>query len=195
MSSVRWLLLAVLVACSSSAFARQSDRNQPMDINAGRTVGSLDDSIPTVMSGNVTIDQGSLHAEAARAEIQTSNGEIERVVLTGSPATLQQQMDDGTRMSAVASKIDYNVTTDTVVFTGKVNIKQPRGTLSGERVVYNMTSGQVTSGGEGNGRVKMRIMPKTTGSKPPAADSGAKPAQAQPDESDGSDADSPVEGG
>ncbi|MGY0799172.1 lipopolysaccharide transport periplasmic protein LptA [Lysobacter sp. A286] len=195
MSSAPWLLLAMLVACGSSAFARQSDRNQPMDINAGKQVGSLDDSIPTVLSGNVTIDQGSLHAEATRAEIHTSNGDIARVVLTGSPATLEQQMDDGTRMTAVASKIDYNVTTDNVVFTGNVDIKQPRGTLSGERVVYNMTSGQVTSGGEGNGRVKMRIMPKTTGSKQPAADSGATPAQAQPVESDGSDADSPVEGG
>jgi len=31
-----------------------------------------------------------------------------------------------------------------VVFSGKVAIQQPRGTLNGERVVYNMRSGQVT---------------------------------------------------
>src|SRR5690606_17192047 len=101
--------------------ARKSDRNQPMDINAGKQVGSLDDSTPTVLSGNVTIDQGSLHAEAARAEIRTSGGDISRVLLTGSPASLKQQMDDGSQMTAVASTIDYNIGTDTVVFTGKVS--------------------------------------------------------------------------
>lgn len=153
-------LVAFAVLASPLAQAKKSDRGQPMDVSAGNAVGSLDDSTPTILSGGVVIDQGSLHAESSRAEVHSRGGEISQVVLTGSPAKLSQQMDDGSRMNAVASKIDYNVISDTVVFTGKVNIKQPRGTLSGERVVYNMTTGQVTSGGEGNGRVNMRIMPK-----------------------------------
>jgi lipopolysaccharide export system protein LptA len=175
-NAARWLLVvAIAVASSTPAMARKSDRNQPMDINSGKQEGSLDDKTPTILSGGVVIDQGSLHAEASRAEIRSRGGDISQVVLTGSPASLEQQMDDGSRMSAVASKIDYNIATDTVVFTGKVSIKQPRGTLSGERVVYNMTTGQVTSGGEGNGRVQMRIMPKN------AAQAPAKPAPAKPD--------------
>jgi lipopolysaccharide export system protein LptA len=44
-----------------------------------------------------------------------------------------------------------------------VSIEQPRGTMSGERVVYNLKTGQVNSGGEGAGRVKMRIQPKSQG--------------------------------
>ena len=63
-----------------------------------------------------------------------------------------------------------------------VDIQQPRGSLAGERVVYNMSTGQVTSGGQGNGRVKMRILPKT----------GAG-AETPPD--DAADADNPAEGG
>lgn len=168
-----WLLIAFSIAASPLALARKSDRNQPMDIDAGKQEGSLDDRTPTILSGGVTIDQGTLNAQASRAEITVSGGEPSRVVMTGSPASLKQQMDDGTQMSAVASKIDYNVATDTVVFTGGVNIKQPRGTLSGERVVYDMNTGQVTSGGEGNGRVKMRIMPKN------AAPASATPAGSQ----------------
>lgn len=178
-----WMLVAVAMAASPLAMARKSDRNKPMDINAGKQVGSLDDATPTVLSGGVTIDQGTLHAEASRAEISTRGGEISRVVFNGGPARLKQQLDDGTPMNAVANKIDYNVNNETVVFTGNVSIKQPRGTLSGERVVYNMASGQVTSGGEGNGRVSMRIMPKN-------ADGDAKPAEPDNDES----TDSPAEG-
>lgn len=174
-----WLLIAFFVVASPSAPARKSDRNQPMDIESGKQEGSLDDRTPTILSGGVTIDQGTLHAEASRAEIRSRGGDISQVVMTGSPASLRQQMDDGSHMSAVASKIDYNVATDTVVFTGAVSIKQPRGTLSGERVIYDMTTGQVTSGGEGNGRVKMRIMPKNA-APAPAADKTAPARQPQP---------------
>ena len=180
-----WMLVAIAIVASPLAMARKSDRNKPMDINAGKQVGSLDDATPTVLSGGVTIDQGTLHAEASRAEISTRGGEISRVVFNGSPARLKQQLDDGTPMNAVANKIDYNVNNETVVFTGSVNIKQPRGTLSGERVVYNMASGQVTSGGEGNGRVNMRIMPKNAD-----ADADEKPAEPADN-----DAEPPAEGG
>ena len=187
-----WMLVAVAMVASPLALARKSDRNKPMDVNAGKQVGSLDDATPTVLSGGVTIDQGTLHAEASRAEISTRGGDISRVVFNGSPARLKQQLDDGTSMNAVANKIDYNVNNETVVFTGSVSIKQPRGTLSGERVVYNMASGQVTSGGEGNGRVNMRIMPKNAGAGADA-DADAKPTE--PAEPVDNDADSPAEGG
>jgi lipopolysaccharide export system protein LptA len=163
-----WLLAAVALLASPLALAKRSDRDQPMDVTAGKQEGSLDEASPTVLSGGVTIDQGSLHAEASRAEISTRGGEIARVVLSGGPARLNQQLDDGSPMSAVADKVDYNPNTEMVVFTGNVTIKQPRGSLSGERVVYNMANGQVTSGGEGAGRVRMRILPKTGGSAAPA---------------------------
>lgn len=198
--AARWLLVALVVACSPLALARKSDRNQPMDITAGKQQGSLDDATPTVLSGGVTIDQGSLHAESGRAEISTRGGDIARVLFVGSPARLQQLLDDGSPMNAVANRIDYNVNNETVVFTGDVTIKQPRGTLSGERVVYDMASGQVTSGGEGAGRVKMRILPKDSGgaddtedTEPaePPADNAEDSSGNTPQQSD----DTPAEGG
>ncbi|MDQ3286866.1 MAG: lipopolysaccharide transport periplasmic protein LptA [Pseudomonadota bacterium] len=163
LSSAPYLaLLATLAvfAVIPDASARSSDRNQPMDIGAGKQQGSFDESTPTILSGGVTITQGTLDVAAARAVINSRAGAIARVVLTGGPARLKQQLDDGTPMNAAASTIDYNLVTEVVTFTGNVRIQQPRGTLSGERVVYNMATGEVTSGGEGGGRVQMRIMPK-----------------------------------
>jgi lipopolysaccharide export system protein LptA len=171
-SVAAWLVAALALVCAPEALARSSDRNKAMDITAGQQQGSLDDHTPTILSGGVTIDQGTLSVEAGRAEITSRGGEIARVVFSGSPAKLKQQLDDGTPMSAVASKVDYDVSREVVVFTGNVSIQQPRGTLSGERVVYNMRTGQVTSGGEGAGRVKMRINPKD-------------PAPAKPDNAEG----------
>ena len=165
-ASLLAILLATVCAMPTAALARSSDRSKPMDIDAGASDYSLDDSRPTVLTGGVVITQGTLAINASRAEITQRNGEPVRALLTGGPVKLNQQLDDGTPMSALANRIDYDLKTEIVVFTGNVNIQQPRGTLSGERVVYNMRSGQVTSGGPGNGRVKMRIQPKNAAASP-----------------------------
>ncbi|HEY0662419.1 MAG TPA: lipopolysaccharide transport periplasmic protein LptA [Lysobacter sp.] len=169
-SSIAAVVAAFVLTVSPSAWAKSSDRSQPMDIDAGRTSGTLDDRQPTVLSGGVKITQGSLAIDAANATITTRGGDPVRAVLTGGPVKLKQQLDDGTPMNATANRVDYDLTTEIVIFSSDVNIQQPRGTMSGQRVVYNMKTGQVTSGGDGNGRVKMRINPRSAA---PAAKSSA----------------------
>lgn len=153
-------LLLVLAAAPLTVQARSSDRGKPMEISADATDYVLDDRRPTVLSGNVSITQGTLDIRSSRAEITQRGGEPTRAVLTGGPVKLNQQLDDGTPMSATANRVDYDLTTEVVVFTGNVDIQQPRGSLSGDRVVYNMRTGQVQSGGKGAGRVRMRILPR-----------------------------------
>ncbi|HEY1142012.1 MAG TPA: lipopolysaccharide transport periplasmic protein LptA, partial [Lysobacter sp.] len=151
---------------SPGVWARSSDRSQPMDIEAGSTSGSLDDRQPTVLSNGVTINQGSLQIQASTATITTRGGDPVRAVLTGGPVKLQQQLDDGTPMNATAGKVDYDLTTEIVIFTEKVNIQQPRGSLSGPRVVYNMKTGMVNSSSDSSGRVKMTIQPRQAAPAP-----------------------------
>ncbi|MCA1715105.1 MAG: lipopolysaccharide transport periplasmic protein LptA [Gammaproteobacteria bacterium] len=154
------MLAIVALACAGTAAARSSDRNQPMDIDAGSQSGTFEANSVNVLSGGVHITQGTLDIRSARAEISLAGGDPSRALLTGSPVVLTQQMDDGTPMTAHASKVDYNLQTEIVVFTGNVQIQQPRGTMSGQRVVYNLRTGRVDSGGAGAGRVKMRILPR-----------------------------------
>jgi lipopolysaccharide export system protein LptA len=157
---------STLLLLSPGAWAKSSDRGQPMDIEAGSTSGSLDDRQPTVLSNGVTINQGSLQIEASTATITTRGGDPVRAVLTGGPVKLKQQLDDGTPMNATAGKVDYDLTTEVVIFTDKVNIQQPRGTLSGPRVVYNMKSGMVNSSSDSSGRVRMTIQPRQSAPAP-----------------------------
>jgi lipopolysaccharide export system protein LptA len=131
-----------------------------MDAESDQNSCVLSDTGQCVMTGNVHIIQGSLNITAGKAVIYRAGGDISRAVLTGSPAVLKQQMDDGTPMTAQASNVDYNLQNEVVVFTGNVELQQPRGTMNGERVVYNLKTGAIDSGGAGSGRVKMRIMPK-----------------------------------
>ena len=171
------LVLALLAtAFTAGANARTSDRNQPMDIEASHQVCGFGANDTCTLTGNVTIVQGSLNVVAAKAVIEQSGGEPSRALLSGG-VTLRQAMDDGNQINAKSSNVDYNLKTEVVVFTGNVEIIQQRGSLNGQRVVYNMKTGQVESGGNGNGRVKMRILPKSAqGASAQAAPKPAAPA-------------------
>ena len=158
------LLAFALAVPAASVQARGNDRQQPMDAESQRNTCTL----------GVRIKQGSLDISAAKATIFRAGGDISRALLNGSPVVLKQQMDDGTPMTAHASNVDYNLNTEVVIFTGNVEIQQPRGTMNGQRVVYNLKTGSVDSGGEGNGRVKMRILPRTAPA--PAPTPATKPA-------------------
>jgi lipopolysaccharide export system protein LptA len=157
------MLLAALAAAFpvASVLARSSDRQKPMDIEAGRQSGTLTGDSVNQLSGGVHITQGSLDITSSAATITLAGGDPTRAVFTGGPVALKQELDDGTPMSARADNVDYNLKTEIVVFTGNVSITNPRGSLSGQRVVYNLKTGNVESGGEGAGKVKVRILPKS----------------------------------
>jgi lipopolysaccharide export system protein LptA len=148
------------------AVARSSDRNQPMTLDADASDCNLADANGKCrFTGNVVIEQGTLHIQAASAEIYRSNGEPSRVVLTGRQAQLRQQMDDGTPMNARADSMDYNIANETIVLSGSYQVESPRGTNAGQRMTYNMASGNMSSGGDGS-RVRTVLQPKA---KPAAA--------------------------
>ena len=156
------IALAAALA-TSPAWAKSSDRNQPMDLTSNTQDCMLaDDGGPCVFSGNVHIVQGTLDVRAAKADVRRGGGDIRRVILTGAPVRLKQDLDGGGSIDATANNVDYDLQTETVVFTGNVEINQPgRGTMGGGRIVYNMATGRVQGGGgEDGGQIRTRILPK-----------------------------------
>lgn len=161
LTAAKLLPLAALLAglAPLALQAKGSDRNAPMDIDAGHTDALLTDDGDTVLSGGVNITQGTLNVASDKATIYRKAGEITQVVLTGAPATLSQVNDNGEPMHATASQIVYTLSSDLIVLSGNVVIEQTRGTLRGETIKYDLKSGRLDGGGDGS-RVKMRIMPK-----------------------------------
>ena len=152
--------LLALALAAGPALARSTDRQQPMDIDANNIDALLSDDSVSTLQGGVRIRQGSLEVDADRAEIHRKAGEIDRIVLTGSPARLRQVSDQGEPMDASAARIVYTISSEVMVLSGNVVITQPRGNLRGETVKYDITTGRLDGGGDGQ-RVSMRIMPKT----------------------------------
>ena len=161
-ASLTTLIALAAALAAPHAWAKSSDRNQPMDLTSDTQDCMLaDDGGPCVFAGNVRIVQGTLDVRAGKADVRRGGGDIQRVVLTGSPVRLKQQLDDGGTIDASASTVDYDLQTETVVFTGNAEINQPgRGTMAGGRIVYNMATGRVQGGGQDGGQIRTRILPK-----------------------------------
>lgn len=209
------LCAALCLLAPAVAAALSTDRQQPMDIKADYSkIVQGSDKTPgtTFLRGNVQVLQGSMKAHGAEATIyqHPSNardakgndisGEVQRIVLVGKQAHIEQQQDNGTGlMTADADKIDYNNDTSIAVLTGNVTVvQQGRGTFHGAQMTYNTNTGEMESGDSAPGnRVHMVIQPKAKpAAKPdaPAADKPAakpadapaadKPADAQPKKAD-----------
>ena len=157
--AVSLTLLAASLSLSPIAYGKSTDRNQPMDVQADNTDAIMEDDSDSTLNGNVIITQGTLQIKADRAIIHRRNGDIDKVTLTGSPVVMKQVNDNGEPMNAQAATIVYTLSSDLILLNGNVIIDQPRGSMRGENVKYDLKTGRLNGGGDGN-RVSMRIMPK-----------------------------------
>lgn len=161
--SLRASLIAIIaLSVPALTWAKSSDRNQPIYLDSNNQEGVMDGNSTNVWTGNVTLKQGSLDIAAQRAELTQRDGDPSKAVFTGSPVKLRQQQDDGTWMDATANRIEYDMSTETITLIGNYTVKSPRGSNSGQRMVYNTKTGNMQSGGDGT-RVKTVIQPKSAG--------------------------------
>jgi lipopolysaccharide export system protein LptA len=160
--SASTVLLLLLMLASSLALAKSSDRNQPMYLDSDAQDGNMSGDGVSIWTGNVLVKQGTIDIRAGRLELTQRNGDPVRAVFTGKQVSLKQQMDDGSPIEMSADKVDYNLVTEEIELTGNYTVKSPRGTNSGQRMVYNVNTGNVKSGGDGT-RVRTVIQPKAAG--------------------------------
>jgi lipopolysaccharide export system protein LptA len=177
----RAVLALVLCALCTCAWARKSDRQQPMDIHSDHGDMSVEDDGVSILTGNVIVTQGTLEIHADKAVITRKDGDISYAVLTGNPVHLKQDDENGEPMYGTARQVDDDLIKNIDIFTGNAIIDQPtRGQMHGEKIVYNVDNGQVTGGGDGT-RVAMHILPKVkTGAAAPGKPNAAPNATAAP---------------
>lgn len=167
-----WLVVA-------PAHAKQSDRNQPMDVKASHFDGFQKPNSVSTLKGNVIITQGTLKATGDQAKVYfDADTQIDRVVLTGKPAHIQQLDDNGNLMRGEAASIDYQSSKGFAVLQGNASIaQQGRGEAHGDRLTYNTQTSQMTGDSGGDGTVHLIFQPKTTpaGTAPAPASSTRQP--------------------
>lgn len=175
-------LVATLVVAASfavqPALALKSDKSQAMKVEAntsrsiGSKTGTADDPAITHLDGAVHITRGSIDMRAAHATIyqipsganSPNAGKYSHIVLTGTPAHMQQVHDDDcSLMTADANTIDYKPLTHMVELTGDVRVVQAgRGESHSQHMLYNTDTGEMQAGdGSASSRVSMTMEPKS----------------------------------
>ena len=149
-----------LLLTASGAFALQSDRQQPLDVKADSTDGTLGDGMAT-LTGSVEIRQGTLFVLADEARVFKSEGRVKRIELTGEPVRLEQEIEEQGRVEASAGRVEYEVATGIVTLTGSADVVHPQYRISGERLVYDLNLQHFQGAGDGsNGRIQIHLTPE-----------------------------------
>lgn len=151
------LLMALIV---SSAPALQNDRQQPLEINADSTNGSLGDG-RAQLRGNVLIRQGSLLIKADVAEVEKVEGRVREVILTGNPVHLEQEIEQQGVVQATANRIEYRVASGLVTLMGSADVQHPQYRVSGDVLKYDLNEQHFQGSGEqDNGRIRIELDPE-----------------------------------
>ncbi|HKJ18947.1 MAG TPA: lipopolysaccharide transport periplasmic protein LptA [Xanthomonadales bacterium] len=174
------MIIIILGFYAISAVALQSDRQKPLEINADTSDGTLGDG-RAELRGNVEIRQGSLVIRADVAEVEKVEGRVREVILTGTPALLEQEIEQQGQVQASAERIEYKVATGLVTLTGSADVKHPQYKVSGDVLNYDLNAQHFQGSGEQeNGRIRIELDPEVIedGSQtqdPPVAEPGSDP--------------------
>jgi len=155
------LLLMGLLSLSLPLMSLESDRQQPLEVNANSTDGTLGDGV-TTLRGSVDIRQGTLHITADEAEVNKVDGRVNSVTFRGKPAFLEQEIEEQGLVQAEANTIDYQVASGLVTLTGNADVTHPQYQISGESLTYDLNVQHFEGSGDenGNSRIHIRLDPE-----------------------------------
>ena len=156
------LLLASLIALSSAAFALDSDRKQPVSLEANSAV--MDEAKGYyIYSGDVVVTQGSMTIHADSIEIiMDSNNNIKRFLAKGNDSTqahLQQTTEsDGSLLEAWADELNYHLAKDIILLTGNAALHQKGNQFSGDKIEYAVGEEKVKASAEPNTKQRVKMI-------------------------------------
>jgi lipopolysaccharide export system protein LptA len=102
--------------------------------------------------------------------VQLNDNTIEKIILTGSPATYRQRPDGkDTDQHAEAGRIEYHATEDRIILLESARVWQSGAEeFRSDRIIFNLKNNTVNAGGSAPGdRVRITLQPGSK-KKPPA---------------------------
>ena len=157
LSALLLMLLQAMVAGQSG------DRSQPIQIEADQATLDENTGISTY-TGNVRLSQGSLKLSGDRMTVSLQDDAVDRVVLTGTPASYSQQPDDEeSPQQAEAGRIEYQAGRQRMILLGNARIwRDESEEFISNRIIINLQDNTVNAGSDTpDGRVRIILQPKT----------------------------------
>ena len=109
-------------------------------------------------SGNVVIDVGAGHIECDKAELFFDDFELQRAVVTGSPAIYDLQRPGSEETThAESGRLDYDVAAGVIEFSEQATITEGGNQISSTVLVYNITEQRINADSSGADDDRVRI--------------------------------------
>lgn len=179
------LSVSALLQGSSAVFAEESDRDQPIELEAD-TVSVNDAKKISVYTGNVILTQGTLQIKADKMIVREDQDGFQHSTCFGSPnnpTTFKQKRTGKNEwMQGSGQRIEYNGRMDKVQLYTNAWVKRGEDIVTGDYISYdaNAEYAEVIGGtkanpaGTANSRVKATIQPKSK-TTPPVIDNKPGP--------------------
>lgn len=157
------LATVVLLFCMPAlGQALSSDRDQPIYIEADSAVIKEKEGFSTY-NGNVVVRQGTLEMHGDTMIVYNSDDHIDRIIMTGTPATIVQRPEDSDEdLHAEAGQMEYRAAEEHIILSGGARVWQTDGKdFRSEKIVYNVRTNTVNAGDSTSGdRVHITLQPK-----------------------------------
>ena len=162
----RWPLIAAGLCFALASMGTQAlpeDRDQPIRIQSDRAEQDQKTGV-TTYSGDVIIDQGTLHIEAEQVVIETIDDQVSLVIANGNPARMEQQLRaEKGPVRARGKTIKYNVELAKLTLLEDAFITQQGSSVQSKQIDYYVREERFHAEGDPestNSRVQMIIPPR-----------------------------------
>lgn len=151
------VLLLLWLAGTFPAWALNTDKNQPIEIEADHFL--LDDKKNiTVYTGNVIATQGSMQIRADEITIYGKLGKTEKIVATGTPVRFKQQPEGQSEpIRGESLRAEYLVSQESVLLLDKATLWQNDNTFSSDRIEYDIQQALVKAGSQSSGKKRVQV--------------------------------------
>lgn len=155
------MLMTCLLLLSQSGWGLESDRDQPIYIEADRITVKEKEGV-SFYEGNVQFTQGSLRVNGDEVTVFLQDEILSKVIVIGSPATLIQQPDHRQKpVNAKATRMEYDAKKEIVYLIDNAEVQQSPNSFAGNYIEYDTRSSVVSArkGETDDSRVHVIINP------------------------------------
>lgn len=153
--------LALGLLLSPACWGLDTDRQQPIHIQADRITVQEKEGV-SYYEGNVQFTQGSLQIHGDEITVHLQDDVLQKIIVKGSPATLQQQPEsDQELVHSKAKQMEYDAMQQIVTLTENAQVQQGPNSFAGDYIEYDTRTNRVSARkGEAEGsRVHVIITP------------------------------------
>lgn len=156
------MTLAALLA-TPAALALSTDRDQPIHIEADLLEVDENARLSRYV-GNVAMKQGSLEIQADQIVLHfDDSNNLQKMDITGNPAQLEQQSDNGNMISGSAQNMTYHEKDSLLEMRNNAEFRNGEDLVESDHITVNTETNALQAGNaDEKQRVRMLIQPRNS---------------------------------